>query len=183
MLRPMPTEARRNILKRSYFYIRFDRPRGAAWEQQWEAAAAQVLSPALIAQWRKTSAEERGKSEAELAEIVKPTEVYLRQQMEQTMLTEIDNLATELNLDKERQEKLKKLSETAIAESLKLGRKQWLEHARNWSTAERQRMHANMYFALNEEQQAPALPVWKDGLKQVLTEAERTRMTTEKEQR
>ena len=183
MLRPMPTEARRNILKRSYFYIRFDRPRGAAWEKQWEDAAAQELNAALIAQWRKTSAEERGKVETELAEMVKPSEVYLRQQMEQTMLTEIDNLTTELNLDKERQERLKKLSETAIEESLKLGRKQWLEQARNYSATERQRMRANTYFGLNEEQQAPALPVWKDGLKQVLTEAERTRMTTEKEQR
>lgn len=183
MLRPMPTEARRNILKRSYFYIRFDRPRGAAWEKQWEDAAAQELSAALIVQWRKTSAEERGKIETELAEMVKPSEVYMRQQMEQTMLTEIDNLTTELNLDKERQGRLKKLSETAIEESLKLGRKQWLEQARNYSATERQRMRANTYFGLNEEQQAPALPVWKDGLKQVLTEAERTRMTTEKEQR
>jgi hypothetical protein len=184
MLRPMPTEARRNILKRSYFYIRFDRPRGAAWEKQWEDAAAQELNAALIAQWRKTSAEERGRVESELAEIVKPSEVYLRQQMEQTMLTEIDNLATELNLDRERQDQLKKLSETAIEESLKLGRKQWLDLARNYTAAERQRiMRANMHLALNEEQQAPALPVWKDGLKQVLTEAERTRMTTEKEQR
>ena len=183
MLRPMPTEARRNILKRSYFYIRFDRPRGAAWEKQWEEAALQVLSAALITQWRQTSAEERGKVETELAEMVKPSEVYLRQQMEQTMMTEIDNLSTELNLDKERQERLKKLSDEAIEESLKLGRKQWLEQARNYSTAERQRMRANTYFGLNEEQQAPALPIWQDGLKQVLTEAERTRMTTEKEQR
>jgi len=183
MLRPMPTEARRNILNRSYFYIRFDRPRGAAWEKQWEEAALQVLSAALITQWRQTSAEERGKLETELAEMVKPSEVYLRQQMEQTMMTEIDNLSTELNLDKERQERLKKLSDEAIEESLKLGRKQWLEQARNYSTAERQRMRANTYFGLNEEQQAPALPIWQDGLKQVLTEAERTRMTTEKEQR
>jgi hypothetical protein len=183
MLRPMPTEARRNILKRSYFYIRFDRPRGAAWEKQWEEAVAQELSAALIVQWRQTSAEERGKVETELAEMVKPSEVYLRQQMEQTMLTEIDHLTTELNLDKERQERLKKLSETAMEESLKLGRKQWMEQARNYSATERQRMRANTFFGLNEEQQAPALPVWKDGLKQVLTEAERTRMTTEKEQR
>ncbi len=183
MLRPMPTEARRNILNRSYFYIRFDRPRGAAWEKQWEEAALQVLSAALITQWRQTSAEERGKLETELAEMVKPSEVYLRQQMEQTMMTEIDNLSTELNLDKERQERLKKLSDEAIEESLKLGRKQWLEQARNYSTAERQRMRANTYFGLNEEQQAPALPIWQDGLKQVLTEAERTRMTTEKRQR
>ncbi len=183
MLRPMPTEARRNILNRSFFYIRFDRPRGAAWEKQWEEAVAQELSAALITQWRQTSAEERGKLETELAEMVKPSEVYLRQQMEQTMMTEIDNLSTELNLDKERQERLKKLSDEAIEESLKLGRKQWLEQARNYSTAERQRMRANTYFGLNEEQQAPALPIWQDGLKQVLTEAERTRMTTEKEQR
>ena len=183
MLRPMPAEARRSILKRSYFYIRFDRPRGAAWEKQWEEAASQVLIAETIAQWQKTTVEERDKVEAELAEMVKPSEVYMRQQMEQTMLAEIDNLATELNLDKERQDKLKKLSETAIEESLKLGRKQWLQQARNYSATERQRMRANTYFGLNEEQQAPALPVWKDGLKQVLTEAERTRMTTEKEQR
>jgi hypothetical protein len=183
MLRPMPAEARRNILKRSYFYIRFDRPRGPAWEERWEKAAAQVLSAEVIEQWRKVSVEERVKSEAELAELVKPSEVYMRQQMEQSMLAEIDNLATELSLDKERQEKLKKLSDEAIEESLKLGRKQWLEQARNYSASERQRMRANTYFGLNEEQQAPALPIWKDGLTQVLSDVERTRMTTEKEQR
>ncbi|MDP1590184.1 MAG: hypothetical protein Q8M07_20690, partial [Prosthecobacter sp.] len=183
MLRPMPDEARRNITGRSYFYLRFDRPRGVAWEKQWEEAASQVLIAETIAQWQKTTVEERDKVEAELAEMVKPSEVYMRQQMEQTMLTEIDNLATELGLDKERQEKLKKLSEAAIEESLKLGRKQWLEQARNYSAMERQRMRANTYFGLNEEQQAPALPVWKDGLKELLTETERARMTTEKEQR
>lgn len=183
MLRPMPEEARRNITGRSYFYLRFDRPRGAAWEKQWEDAASQVLVAETIAQWRKTTAQERGKVEAELAEMVKPSEVYMRQQMEQTMLTEIDNLTTELGLDKERQEKLKKLSDEAVEESLRLGRKQWLEQARNYSAMERQRMRANTYFGLNEEQQAPALPVWKDGLKELLTETERERMTTEKAQR
>lgn len=183
MLRSMPAEARQSIMGRSYFYVRFDRPRGEAWEKRWEQVAAKALPAELIAKWRKTSVEERGKDEAELAEMIRPSEIYLRQQMEVAMATEIDNIAAELSLDKERREKLKKLSDEAVEESLKLGRKQWLQQARNYSVTERQRIRGNTYFGLSDEQQAPALAVWKEGLKKILTEDERAVMAREKEAR
>jgi len=183
MLRSMPQEARKNIMGRSYFYVRFDRPRGEAWDKRWEQAAAKALSADLIAKWSKTSVEERGKEEAELESMIRPSEIYLRQQMEVSMLTEIDNITAELGLDKVRQEKLKKLSDEAIEESLKLGRKQWLQQARNYSATERQRVRGNTYFGLGEEQQAPSLAIWKEGLKKVLTDEERTKMAQEKDGR
>lgn len=183
MLRTLAAETRQEFMGRSYFYVRFDRPRGEAWEKRWEDAAAKVLSADLIAQWRKTSAEERDKLEGELTDLLKPSELYLRQQMETNLTTEIDNISTELGLDKERLAKLKKLSDEAVEASLKLARKQWMTQARNYSTAERQRMSGNMYFGVSEEQQANALPLWKDGVKKLLTEAERTRMNTENDLR
>jgi DNA-binding phage protein len=183
MLRTLTPESRQNITGRSYFYVRFDRPRGEAWEKRWQEAVAKVLPAAMIAEWSKTSAEERGKAESELADMIKPSEIYLRQQMEMALITEIDSITSELGLEKERQDRLKKLSDEAVEESLKLARKQWLQQARNYSAAERQRMRANTYFGLNEEQQAMNLPFWKDGVKRILSEAERTRMSTENDQR
>lgn len=183
MLRTLTPEARRNITGRSYFYVRFDRPRGAAWEKRWEETARKVLPAAMVAQWSKAAAEERDKVESELADMIKPSETYMRQQMEMALITEIDTIVSELGLEKERQERLKKLSGEVVEESLKLARKQWLQQARNYSATERQRMRAGTYFGLNDEQQAMNLPVWKDGVKNILTEAESTRMTTEGEQR
>lgn len=183
MLRTLTPESRQNITGRSYFYVRFDRPRGEAWEKRWEEAAQKVLPAGMITEWSKKSTEERGKVESELADMIKPSEIYMRQQMEVALITEIDTIVSELGLEKERQERLKKLSDEAVEESLKLGRKQWLQQARNYSAAERQRMRANTYFGLNEEQQAMNLPVWKDGVKKILTDAERTRMTTENDLR
>jgi hypothetical protein len=183
MLRTLTPESRQNITGRSYFYVRFDRPRGEAWEKRWQDAAAKVLPADMIAQWTKTSTEERGKVESELADMIKPSEIYMRQQMEMALITEIDTIVSELGLEKERQDRLKKLSDEAVEESLKLGRKQWLQQARNYSATERQRMRANTYFGMNDEQQAMNLPVWKDGVKKILTDAERTRMSSENELR
>lgn len=183
MLRTMPTEARRNIMGRSYFYVRFDRPRGAEWEKLWVDAAAKGLPAEMIARWRKIAEEESRKDEKELAEMIKPSEIYARQQMETTMIAEVDNIIAELGLDEQRKERLKQLSDAAVEESLKLARPQWLQQARNYSMTERKRMRTNTYFGLNEEQQAQTLPVWKDGLKNVLTEEERTRMQSESEGR
>jgi len=183
MLRTLTPEARQNLTGRSYFYVRFDRPRGEAWEKRWQEAVTKVLPAAMIAEWSKSSAEERGKAESELADMIKPSEIYLRQQMEMALITEVDTIVSELDLDKERQDRLKKLSNEAVEESLKLARKQWLQQARNYSATERQRMRTNSYFGLNDEQQAINLPFWKEGVKKILTEAERTRMSTEHEQR
>jgi hypothetical protein len=44
---------------RSYFYIRFDRPRGDAWEQRWEEVAAKVLPVEAMDQWRKILVKEK----------------------------------------------------------------------------------------------------------------------------
>lgn len=183
MLRTLAPESRQNIMGRSYFYVRFDRPRGAAWEERWEGAARKVLPAAMVAQWSKAVAEERNKAESELADMIKPSETYMRQQMEMALITEIDTVVSELGLEKERQERLKKLSGEVVEESLRLARKQWLRQARNYSATERQRMRSNAYFSLNDEQQAMNLPSWKEGVKKILTEAESTRMTTEGEQR
>lgn len=183
MLRPMPTDARKNIMGRTYFYLRFDRPRGEPWDKMWHAAAAKVLAQETMTQWDKIVADQRKKDEAELAEMIKPSEVYARQQMEMTMITEVDTISTELSMDKERQARLKKLSDAAVEEALKLGRKQWLEQVRNYTSTERKQMRANTYFGLNDESQAHSLPIWKEGLKKILTPEESTRMTQEKEQR
>jgi len=183
MLRTLTPESRQNIVGRSYFYVRFDRPRGAAWEERWEEAVRKVLPAAMVAQWSKAVAEERNKVESELADMIKPSETYMRQQMEMALITEIDTVVSELGLEKERQERLKKLSGEVVEESLRLARKQWLRQARNYSATERQRMRSNTYFGLNDEQQAVNLPSWKEGVKKILTEAESTRMTTEGEQR
>ena len=183
MLWPMPPKARQNIMGRSYFYIRFDRPRGEAWEKRWEQVAAKVLPAEAMDQWRKILAKEKQDEEAEFVKLIKPSEVYARQQMERLMIAEMDNITTELKVDEKRVEELRKLSDAAIEESLNLGRKQWMKQVRNYSAAERKRMGANSYFGMSEEQRASSLPVWKDGLKKVLTEDERTRMEDGMEQR
>ncbi|MGV3659818.1 MAG: hypothetical protein ACO1TE_06530 [Prosthecobacter sp.] len=183
MLRPMPDEARRNIMGRSYFYVRFDRPRGEVWEKMWRDTAAEVLSGEVVNQWENVAKEEQNKQETELVEIIKPSEAYLRQQMEMAMMLEIDNLVADLGLDGERQKRLKKLSDDAVEESLKTARKQWMQQARNLSAQERQRMRGNSYFGLSEEMHAAALPVWKEGLKKLLLEKELSQMSLEKEQR
>ena len=183
MLWPMPPKARQNIMGRSYFYIRFDRPRGEAWEKRWEQVAAKVLPAEAMDQWRKILAKEKQDEEAEFVKLIKPSEVYARQQMERLMIAEMDNITTELTVDEKRVEELRKLSAAAIEESLNLGRKQWMKQVRNYSAAERKRMGANSYFGMSEEQRASSLPVWKDGLKKVLTEDERTRMEDGMEQR
>ncbi len=183
MLRTLPPAARQSITKRSYYYIRFDRPRGEAWDKLWEETAAKVLPAELIAQWKKTEQEERGKEGAELADMIKPSEQQAEQQMEVALSAEIDSIVVALNLNKERQQALSKLSKEAIQESLKLARKGWLQQAKNYSATERKRIRGNVYFGINEEQQAMVLPVWKDGLKKILSEEERTRMAAENKQR
>lgn len=183
MLRTMPPEAQKNIMGRSSFYIRFDRPRGEAWDQLWEKEVAKVLPTELLAQWQKVEKEERDKLETELAEMIKPSELKAQQQMKVLIAAEIDSIATSLSLSKERQTALEKLSEEAVQESLKLARKGWLQQARNYSSTERKRIRGNVYFGVNEEQQAAALPVWKEGLNKLLSEEERTRMATESKQR
>lgn len=176
MLRAMPAAARQSIMGRSYFYIRFDRPRGDAWDRRWEEVAAKVLPAEAMDQWRKILAKEKQDEEAEFAKLIKPSEVYARQQMESLMTAEIDSITTEVKVDEKRVEELRKLSSAAIEEALNLGRKQWMKQVRNYSAAERKRMGANSYFGLSEEQRAPTLPVWKEGLKKVLTQDERVRM-------
>lgn len=183
MLRTLPTEARQNMLGRSSFYIRFDRPRGEAWDKAWEAAAAKVVPAELIAKWRKTDKEERGKVDAELADMIKPSEQQAQQQMEIAVNAEIDSIVGSLALNKERQQALEKLSKEAIQESLKLARKGWLQQAKNYSTTERKRIRGNVYFGVSEEQQAMSLPLWKDGLKKLLSEEERTRMAADNKKR
>jgi hypothetical protein len=183
MLRTLPAEARERIMGRSYFYIRFDRPRGETWDKTWEQAAAKVLPSDLIAQWQKTDKEERSKAETELADMIKPSEQQAEQQMETTMTAEIDSMVMALNLDKERAKALEKLSKEAIQESLKLARKGWLQQAKNYSATERKRISGNVYFGVNEEQQALKLPVWTEGIKKLLSEEERTRMTTDNKER
>jgi len=183
MLRTLTAEARQQIMGRSSFYIRFDRPRGVAWDQLWEKEAAKVLSAELMAQWQKMEKAERAKAEAELAEMLMPSEFQTEQQMNVLIAAEIDGITVALNLSKERQQALEKLSKEAVQESLKQARKGWLKQARNYSSTERKRIRGNVYFGVNEEQQATALPVWKDGLKKLLSEEERTRMATESKQR
>ncbi|MCB1275501.1 hypothetical protein [Prosthecobacter sp.] len=183
MLRTLPAEARERIMNRSYFSIRFDRPRGEAWDKAWEDAAAKVLSSDLIAEWKKTDKEEQGKAENELADMIKPSEQQAEQQMEIVMTAEIDSIVTSLDLDKERVKALEKLSKEAIQESLKQARKGWLQQAKNYSATERKRISGNVYFGVSEEQQAMKLPVWTEGIKKLLSEEERTRMTAENKQR
>lgn len=183
MLRTLPPEARQKKTGSSAFYIRFDRPRGEAWNKVWDDVAAKVLPAEQIAIWQKADKEQRTKDEAELADMIKPSEQQAEQQMETALTAEIDSITVALSLSKERQKELETLSKAAIQESLKLARKGWLQQAKNYSTPERKRIRGNVYFGINEEQQALVLPIWKDGLKKLLSEDERTRMAAENKQR
>ncbi|MFN0079525.1 MAG: hypothetical protein ACKVY0_23920 [Prosthecobacter sp.] len=183
MLRTMSPEARQKKTGSSSFYIRFDRPRGEAWNKAWDDTAAKVLAAEQIAIWQKADQEQRTKDETELADMIKPSEQQAETQMEQALTAEIDSITVALSLSKERQKELEKLSKAAIQESLKLARKGWLQQAKNYSTTERKRIRGNVYFGINEEQTATALPIWKDGLKKLLSEEERTRMAAENKQR
>ncbi|WP_395738921.1 hypothetical protein [Prosthecobacter sp.] len=183
MLRTLPPDARENIMGRSYFYIRFDRPRGEVWDKAWDEAAAKVLPENKMAQWHKSNTEELGKAESEVADMIKPSEQQAQQQMEMAMATEIDGMVTALDLNKERQKALEKLSKDAIQESLNQARKGWLLQAKNYSNTERKRIRGNIYFGINEEHQAIKLPIWTEGIKKLLSEEERTRMATEYKER
>jgi len=183
MLRTMPPEARQKKTSSGSFYIRFDRPRGDAWNKVWDDVAAKLLPAEQIATWQKADQEQRAMEETELADMIKPSEQQAEQQMETALASEIDSISVALSLSKERQKELEKLSKAAIQESLKQARKGWLQQAKNYSTTERKRIRGNVYFGINEEQQATALPIWKDGLKKLLTEEERTRMAAENKQR
>lgn len=183
MLRTMAPEARQKKTGSGSFYIRFDRPRGDAWNKIWDDAVAKLLPAEQIAIWQKADREQRIKDEAELADMIKPSEQQAETQMETAMVSEIDGITVALNLSKERQKELEKLSKAAIQESLKLARTGWLQQAKNYSAPERKRIRGNVYFGINEEQTATALPIWKDGLKKLLSEEERTRMAAENKQR
>lgn len=183
MLRTLPPAARENIMGRSYFYIRFDRPRGEVWDKTWDEAAAKVLPAESLAQWHKADKEERSKAETEVTDMIKPSEQQAEQQMEMTMGTEIDNMVGALSLTKERQQALEKLSKEAIQDSLKLARKGWLQQAKNYSATERKRIRGNVFFGISDEQHAMKQPTWTEGIKKLLTEEERTRMATDSKQR
>lgn len=183
MMRPMPDEARHSIMGHSSYYLRFDRPRGDVWEKLWLDTAAKVLGKDTAARWAVIAKEDREKEEAELAEAIKPSELYLRQQMEAAMTTEIASMTAELSLDKARADELKKLSEQAVEESVKQARKTWLPQARNYSAAERKRMRGNAFFGLSDELHASSLPVWKEGLKRLLRQDEMKQLSQEKAQR
>lgn len=179
MLRTLPPAARENIMSRNTFYIRFDRPRGAAWDKLWVEAAGAVLSAEQMARWNKADEEERGKAESEVADMIKPSEQQAEQQMEMSMGAEIDGMVMALNLSEDRQKALEQLSKQAIRESLKQARKGWLQQARNYSTTERKRIRGTVYFGINEDLLAIKQPVWTEGIKKLLTEEERSRMASE----
>lgn len=183
MLRTMVPAARQNIMGRTYFYVRFDRPRGESWDQLWQETAAKVLPAPLMTAWVKVEADERAKLQAELEDMMKPSEQQARQQMETALNAEIDNMVATLSLDKERQKALETLVKEAITQSLQQARKGWLQQARNYTATERKRVAGNVYFGISEEQAAGAQPVWKDGVKKILSEAELSRLTTDNEQR
>ncbi|OYW77943.1 MAG: hypothetical protein B7Z37_01880 [Verrucomicrobia bacterium 12-59-8] len=183
MLRTLPSAAREQIMNRSSFYIFFDRPRGEVWDKIWDEATAGVLQAETLAEWHKADQEERRKAEAEVAEMIKPSEQQADQQMENAIRMEIDGIVMMLDLNKERQQALEKLSKEAIQESLKVARKGWLQQAKNYSATERKRIRGNVYFGINEEQQAIRRPIWMEGIKQLLTEAEHTRIAADNKQR
>ena len=183
MLRTLPPAARERTMNRNYFYVRFDRPRGEAWDKTWDEVVGGVLPTEMLAAWHKIDKEERTKEEAELADMIKPSEQQTEQQMRIAMDAEIDGIVLTLNLTKQRQQALEKLSKQATQEALKQARKGWLEQAKNYSVTERKRIRGNMYFGINEEKQAIKQPMWIEGIKKLLTDAERTRMATENKQR
>ncbi len=183
MLHTLTPAAREIFMSSGLRRPAFERPHGEAWDQRWESAATKALPADLAEKWRKISKEQRGKEVAVLADMIKPTETYMRQRMEMAVMAEAENISGSLNLGKERQDKLEKLGDEAVEESLKLGREQWLKQAASRSAIERKRMQTNTFFAMGEEQQALALPVWKDGVRKILSEAEYTRMTDENQRR
>ena len=183
MLRTLPHDAREHIMNRNYFYVRFDRPRGEAWDKIWDEVVGGVMPAEVLAAWRKIDKEERAKADAELADMIKPSEQQAEQQMRVSMDAVIDGIGLTLNLTKDRQLALEKLSKEAVQEALKLARKGWLEQAKNYSVTERKRMRGNLYFGLNEERQAIKLPTWTEGIKKLLTDAELTRMAAENKER
>ncbi|MDB6004322.1 MAG: hypothetical protein JWR15_1309, partial [Prosthecobacter sp.] len=158
-------------------------PRREVWDKTWNEAVAKILPAESLAQWHKADKEERAKAEAEVTDMIKPSEQQAEQQMEMTMDAEIDSMVAALSLTKERQQALEKLSKEAIQDSLKLARKGWLQQAKNYSASDRKRIRGNVYFGINEEQHAIKQPTWTEGIKKLLTEPERTRMAADSKQR
>ena len=183
MLRTLSREAREQHMNRNFFYVRFDRPRGEAWDKTWSEVVGGVLPAEMLAAWRKIDKEERTKAEAELTDMIKPSEQQAEQQMRIAMDAEIDGIVLTLNLTKARQKALEELSKQATQEALKQARKGWLEQAKNYSVTERKRMRGNLYFGINEDKQAIKQPMWIEGIKKLLTDAERARMAAENKQR
>lgn len=183
MLRPMPDESREKIINRTGNYLRFDRPRGDHLDKLWTETAATVLPQDVMVRWEKIAKEERQKEAVELAEVIKPSELYLRQQMEMAMTTEVEGLAGDLGLDKARQARLKKLADEAVEASLKEAHKTWMLQVRNYSAAERKRARGHVSFGLSDELHARMSPTWKDGLQKLLQEDELRRLERENEGR
>lgn len=183
MLRSMPDDSWQRVFGRSGCCLRFDRPRGDLLDKLWTEAAAAVLPQNTMARWGEIAKEERRKENAELAELIKPSAAYHRQQMEMAMTLEIEGLTADLALGKERQQRLKKLADQAVEAALKQAQKAWLLQSRGYSAADRKRLQGRVSFGLSDEQQAQAHPVWKEGLKEVLAEDEVQRLEREGEER
>ena len=183
MLLTLPPAARDYIMGLNRFYISFDRPVGESWNSAWLDAASKVLPADTITRWKKKDGEERLKLDKELADMIRPSEQQAEQRMLMDMQTEVEGIVQTLKLSKDRKQALDQLSKQAVQASLNQARKKWLQQARNYQTADRKRIRGNIYFGVNDEDQAIGLPVWTDGLKKLLSESERTRMKEENTRR
>jgi hypothetical protein len=157
------------------FSTRFVRPKGADLEKKWTEIAAKTLGEEPVRNWQKIVAEQKAKHETELVDSLKPSEMQARIQMEELIAREVDSYAGALDLDDERKKKLEALAGQAVDASIEASRKEWIKTIQGWSAAERQGRR-NIYFGVNEENQAPKQTVWTEGLKKLFTEEEKRRM-------
>lgn len=179
LLVALPEDARAFQMGGNGYRLRFDRPRGEAWDKMVGDVVTQVLNPERGQEWAQVVKEFHKKEEAELLELLKPSETYARQRMEIKVANEVDGIATDLGLNQERLGKLKKIGEKAVEESMRQSLSSWTLLVRNYSTSERKRVRNNVYFGVDDDKQALALDVWKNGLKELLTTQEQETLKQE----
>lgn len=147
----------------------------------WKEAFNRTLTPEQAAAWAKAS------PKPDEAETLKAINTYLdaqsegrRTQIGGTLLATCDNIATILNLPKERADAVTALANQAVDTSVAVNRKSTLEMLLKYDKTQRDRiLKGQGSFFVNDRNNAPEdQAVWKDGLAKLLSDEERARLKT-----
>ena len=146
-------------------------------QDSWKTALHQVLTPAQLDAWTQKQSTQKSEAEKQIADILKNGADRTQAEETNEIMAECKGIENALKLPPDRAAKLEALGKSAVDRTVELFRKQ--EETALLAMGEDQRRpltRNGFYMGLQPDSQPTALPVWKDGLAQLLTSQEQAQL-------